>query len=164
MLSIQNTSTVFLNSGTLDEDLIKNSFFKFYDSHIVIKIKEEIKIFRIDEISNVRFSKKRNFTINIILLFITLFIYCFLSDFLNKNFIYNVLLIIIAVISSVVSLSIKNHKYTLFININYFGFRELKISKKESPYAEYFVSIFNTKYVKKKKQNDLDFVNFKHSP
>lgn len=154
-------STVFSGSGTLDDGLMKNSFFKLYESHIVIRIKEEIKIFRIDEISNVRFSKKRNFTINIVLLLVTLLIYSFLSDYLHKNFLYNILLLVIAIISSVISLSIKNHKYTLFININHFGFREIKISKKESHYAEHFVSIFKTKYVEKNKQKDLHFINFK---
>jgi hypothetical protein len=154
-------STVFSGSATLDDGLMKNSFFKLYESHIVIRIKEEIKIFRIDEISNVRFSKKRNFTINIFLLLVTLLIYSFLSDYLHKNFLYNILLLVIAIISSVISLSIKNHKYTLFININHFGFREIKISKKESHYAEHFVSIFKTKYIEKKKQKDLHFINFK---
>ena len=154
-------SAVFLPSGTLDDLLMKNSFFKLYESHVVIKIKEEIKIFRIEEISNVRFSKKRNFTINIVLLFVTLLVYSFLSDYLHKNFLYNILLLVIAILSSVISLSIKDHKYTLFININHFGFRELKISKKESHYAEHFVSIFKTKYVEKKEQKDLNFINFK---
>lgn len=152
-----------LGSGTLDDSLLKNPFFKLYESHLVIKIKEEIKVFRIDEISNVRFSKKRNFTINIVLLFVTILIYSYLSDFIHKNFFYNILLFVTAIISSFLSLSVRDHKYVLFINMNRFGFRELKISKKESPHAEHFVSIFKTQYVKKKNQNDLDFVKFKHS-
>lgn len=65
--------------------------------------------------------------------------------------------------SALISFSIKNHNYTLFINIKHFGFREFKISKKESAHAEYFVSIFKPKFLNQKLQNDLNFVHFKQS-
>jgi hypothetical protein len=155
--------SVFLSSGKLADDLLKNPFFNLYDSHFTIKIKDEIKIFQLDEISNVRFSKKRNFTINISLLFITLLIYSFVSDYLDKNLLYDIVLFVVSLILSIISLSIKDHTYVLFINMSHFGFREFKLSKKESPYAEYFVSIFKTKFMEIKNQNVLDFVNFKHS-
>lgn len=154
-------NTVLLSNGSLDDDLSRNPFFKLYESHLVIKNKEEMKIFRLDEISNVRFSKKRNFTINIVLLFITLLAYCFFSDYLDKNFTYSIVLLMTALVSSVVSLSIRFHTYVLFVNMNHFGFKKLKMSRKESLYAEDFVSVFKTKYVEKKDRNDLDFLNFK---
>lgn len=156
-------STVFFPSGTLEDGLLKNPFFKLYESHLVIKNKDEIKIFRLDEISNVRFSKKRNFTINISLLFITLLIYSFLSDYLVKNFLYDSLLFVVALVLGIISLSIRKHTYVLFINMNRFGFKKLKLSKKESSYAENFVSFFKTKNGKNNNQNEMLFVNFKHS-
>lgn len=140
-----NVNKDFLGPGVPDGGLLKNSFFKLYDSHFVIKCKAEIKIFRIDEISNVRFSKKRNYTINIVLLFTTLLIYCFVSDDLDKNFLYHIPILVLALVSSIISLSIRNHTYVLFINMNHFGFKKLKLSKKESSYAEHFVSIFKIK-------------------
>lgn len=156
-------NTVFPGNRTLDDSLLKNPFFKLYESHLVIKNKEEIKIFRLDEISNVRFSKKRNFTINISLLFITLLIYSFLSDYLVKNFLYDSLLLVFVLVFGIISLSIRNHTYVLFINMNRFGFKKLKLSKKESSYAENFVSFFKTKNRNKINQNQMLFVNFKQS-
>lgn len=156
-------NTVLLSNGSLEDDISNNPFFKLYESHLVIKYKKEVKIFRLDEISNVRFSKKRNFTINIVLLFITLFVYCFISDYLAGNFLDKILLLLIALLLSAVSLLIRDHTYVLFVNMNHFGFKKLKISKKESLYAEDFVSVFKTKYVEKKNQNNLCFLNFKRS-
>lgn len=154
-------STALLRIESPNDGLFKNPFFKLYESHLVIRCKKEVKIFRLDEISNVRFSKKRNFTINIVLLFTTLLAYCFFSDYLDENFMYSILLLMTALVSSVVSLSIRFHTYVLFVNMNHFGFKKLKISRKESLYAEDFVSVFKTKYVEKKDRNDLDFLNFK---
>lgn len=155
-------STV-IGSETPDVRLINNPLFKLYESHLVLNIEEEKKVFHIDEISNVRYSKKRNFTINITLLFLILFTYCFLSDFHNNFFLSTVLLVVAAVMSVLICFCIRNHNYTLFINIKHFGFREFKISKKESPHAEYFVSIFKPKFLNQKLQNDLNFVHFKQS-
>ena len=72
--------------GNVGDGILKTPLFTLYDSHLVIKNKDEMKIFHLDDISNVRFSKKRNFTINVVLLFVTLLIYCFVSDYLDKNF------------------------------------------------------------------------------
>ncbi len=156
-------SAVLVNGGgNVGDGILKTPLFTLYDSHLVIKNKDEMKIFRLDDISNVRFSKKRNFTINIVLLFITLLIYCFVSDYLDKNFLYKFLLLLIALVISIISFSIRNHTYILFINLNHFGFKELKLSKKESSYAEHFVSIFKSKMVKEH-QKDKVFMNFKHS-
>ncbi len=156
-------NTFFSRNNSVEDSLLSNPFFKLYESHLVIKNKKEIKIFRLDEISNVRFSKKRNFTINISLLLITLLIYSFLSDYLVKNFLYDSLLFLVAILSCVISLSIRSHTYVLFINMNRFGFKKLELSKKQSSYAEDFVSFFKTKKGKNINQNEMLFVNFKHS-
>lgn len=156
-------STCLSNIANLDDGLYKNPFFKLYESHLVIKCNEEMKIFHLDKISNVRFSKKRNFTVNIVLFLITLLIYSSVSDYLGDFFLYRVLLFVMVLVTSVISLWIKNYDYSLYINLNHFGFRKLKISKKQSLYVEDFVSIYKTKYFEKNNQNDLDFINFKHS-
>lgn len=154
---------VFLSSGKVVDVLLKNPFFKLYDLHFVMKCNDEMKIFRVDEISNVRFSKKRNFTINIVLLYSTLLTYSFISDNLDKNSLHPFVLFVVFTILSVISISIKDYTYLLFINRSHFGFRKFKLSKEQSPYAEHFVSIFKIKYEKIKHQNNLDFLNFKHS-
>lgn len=153
----------FLSSGKLVDGLLINPFFQLYDLHFVIKYKDEMKIFRVDEISNVRFSKKRNFSINIILLFTILLTYSFVSDNLDKNILHQSFVFVVCTILSIISISIKVYTYVLFINRSNFGFRKFKLSKEQSPYAEYFVSIFKIKYDKIKYQNDLNSLKFKHS-
>ncbi len=50
----------------------------------------------------------------------------------------------------------------LLININNFGFRELKIAKKNAHSAEYLVTIFKEKYFNKEiYQNHLKYINCK---
>jgi hypothetical protein len=126
----------------IEDDVLKTPLFTLYDSKIVIKNNKEKIVFDLNEISNVRYSKKRNFLINFVLLFCILAIYCFVSDYLNTIFPNNILLLAIALISSIFSLSIKNHTYILFINMNHFCYRKLRLSKKDEPYVKYFISIF----------------------
>lgn len=138
-------SLIFESDAKIGNGVLKTPLFTLYNSQIVIKYNREKVIFDLNEISNVRFSKKRNFSINFLLLFCILAIYCFVSDYLNTIFPNNILLLAIALISSIFSLSIKNHTYILFINMNHFCFRKLRLSKKDEPYAKYFVSIFKKK-------------------
>ncbi len=143
-------------SESYNEDkVLKVPLFTFCDKHLVIKHKEEIIIFNMNEITNVRFSKKRNFSINILFLLFTLLIYSFVSDYFGKFFIYNVFSFLIAIISSVISLSIKKYTYVLFININHLGFKKLRLSKNHESYAKYFVSVFRNNSKKNKRNTNF---------
>jgi len=156
-------STVLVSSeGNIESRMLKTSLFTFYDSHLVIKSNGEMTVFNLDEISNVRFSKKRNFAINIFLFIATILIYSFMYDFFTKNLSSKILLFIIFIVTSIISLSIKNNIYILFINLNYCSFKRLKLSKKEESYAEHLVSVFKDKNVNKESKR-YDFVKFKYS-
>ena len=156
-------SLVLESEGKIGDNVLKTPFFKLYESHLVIKFKDEIKIFHLDDVTNVRYTKKRNFTINVFLLFLILLAYCFISDFFNKDLLCDILLLAFTLVLSVVSFSIRYHTYILLINVNYLGFSKLNISKKQSLYAQDLVSILKTNVLKKNNKNPLDFVNFKYS-
>lgn len=133
---------VFESGKNIQDIVTKTPLFMLYDSHIVINHKDEKKVFDLDEITNVRFQKKRNFSINIFLFFFTIFIYSFLTDYFELNFAWSFLLFIITVALIFVFFSIENYTYILFINMTHFGFRKLILSRKDELYAEHFVSLF----------------------
>ena len=154
---------VFVNRVKSVDNLPKNPYFKLCDSHLEIRHKGENVIFRVDSVSNVRCLKKRNFTINFLLLFCTLLSYSLLADFLDKS-IYNIFfMFVIFTVLSIISLSIKNFTNVLWIEMGVFHFREFKISKKQSAHAKQFVSTFKRKYHNNKYKNDLDLLNVNHS-
>lgn len=142
-------SLVLENEEKIGGDVLKTPLFTLYDSHIVIKHKEEKKIFNLNEITNVRLQKKRNFSKNILFLFFTLLVYSFTSDYCDRSFVCNIFLFIITIASIVVSLSIEFYNYVLYINMSHLAFRKLKLSKKEVPCALYFVSAFKSGYLTK---------------
>ncbi len=154
---------VFVNRVKSVDNLPENPYFKLCDSHLEIRLKGENVIFRVESVSNVRCLKKRNFTINFLLLFSTLLAYSLLADYLDKS-IYNIFfMFVIFTILSVISLSIKNYTKVLVIDMGAFHSREFKMSKKQSAHAKKFVSTFKSKYHNNKYQNDLDLLNVNHS-
>lgn len=140
---------VFESGKNIQVTVTKTPLFMLYDSHIVINHKDEKKVFELDEITNVRFHKKRNFSINIFLFFFTILIYSFLSDYFELNFIWSFLLFTITIALIFVFFSIENYTYILFINMTHFGFRKLILSRKDELYAEYFVSVLKKIIIKK---------------
>lgn len=152
----------FVSTGNGEKWILKTPLFTLYDHQILINHKKEMNVFNLNKISNVRLYKKRNISINIVLAFSTLLAYSIISDYSNKNSYANFFVFLVFTILSVISLSIKNYTNVLLINMGAFHFREFKLSKKQSPYAEHFISIFKIKYKKIKHQNDIDLLNLKH--
>ena len=142
-------SLVLESAEKIGDDVLKTPLFTLYDCHIVIKNKHEKKVFNLSEITNVRLRKKRNFFKNIFFLLFTLFVYSFISDYCDRNFVCNILLFVVTIALSLVSLSIENYTYVLYINMNHLAFRKLRLSKKEVPYALYFVSVFKSGYLRR---------------
>lgn len=139
----------FVNEEVNVEDgVIKTPLFTLYDEHIVINHKQVMRVFNWNEITNVRFSKKRDLSINILFLFLTVFFY-FFSDYCNLNVLCKFLLFVIAVVLSAISLAIRKHTYKLVIDVNHFVFDELRLAKKDEPYAKFIVSLFSNNYNKK---------------
>jgi magnesium-transporting ATPase (P-type) len=142
-------SLVLESEEKIGDDVLKTPLFTLYDSHIVIRHKDEKKVFNLNEITNVRLQKKRNFSKNIFFLFFTLLVYSFASDYFDRSFVWNILLFVITIASSVVSLSIEHYSYVLYINMTHFGYRKLIMAKKDVANATYIVSLFKNGYLKK---------------
>ena len=154
-------NTMLPYAKILNEGLPKNSFFKLYDSHIEVRYKKDIIIYHFDDISNVRFSKQRNFSINLFLGFFAILIYNLSFRFFQANFLLDILLYVATITIIIIAFTIRKYNCVLCINTKYFGFKEIKIGKKEIPDVNYFVSIFKTNNLKPMKQNDLLFANVK---
>ncbi|WP_144070866.1 hypothetical protein [Flavobacterium franklandianum] len=142
-------NTIFENKAQNTKyGMLKTSLFSLYENHFVMNHKEGEKVFSLNEISNVRFLKKRNFSINIFLCLLTILIYSFLTDYFEINSLWNIFLFIITIALSIISLSIENYNYVLYINMRQLGFKKLRLSKKDEPYAVYYVSFFKNDYKK----------------
>ena len=68
-------SLVLEQNEKIEDDILKTPLYTLYADHIVINCKDGNKVFNLNEISNIRLQKKRNFSVNIFILFFTLFIY-----------------------------------------------------------------------------------------
>jgi hypothetical protein len=155
--------TSFKNTVNLENGLLKANFFTINESHLVLNFKEEKKVFNLDEISNLRFIKIRNYSINILFLTLALLIYYFTLFFFKTNLLLSILSQTLGSVFIIISLSIKIYNHSLLINIGHFGFKMLKVSKKDSLSAENLAWIFKTNYLEKNNQNQLEFLNWKHS-
>ncbi len=155
--------TSFKNTVIVENGLLKTNFFTIYESHLVLNFKEEKKVFNLDEISNLRYIKKRDHSINILFLILALLIYYFTLFFLKSNLLLSILSQTIGSVFIIIALFVKIHNYSLLINIGHFGFKMLKVSKKDSFSAENLAWIFKINYLEKNNQNQLEFVNWKRS-
>ena len=102
-----------------------------------------------NEISNVRYSKKRNFLINFVLLFCILAIYCVASDYLNTNSLNNILLLVITIVFSLVSLLVGRYNHMLFITNKRSNHKKLSLSTKDVPHALQLIALFKSGYLMK---------------
>lgn len=145
--------SLFIESKKKTEVVVlKKPLFSVCDQQVVIKFKEGEEVFNLYEITNVRFKKERNLSINIILLLFTVLLYFITStysDYLDRNFIYYFLSYAITIISSIVSLSIENYTYRLYVHTRNLGLKKLRLSKKDESNAMYFVSLLKSDYLKK---------------
>jgi hypothetical protein len=133
----------------IENDDLKTPLYTLDDRQIIIKSEEGKIVFNLDEISNVRLQKKRNFSINILFLFFTLLVYSITSDYFHRNFISYILLIVITIALSVVSLWLEHYTYVLFINTNGFNYIKLRLSKKDLPSALHLIALFKSGYLTK---------------
>ena len=116
-----------------------------------------------DEITNVRFSKKRDYTVNIFFLVLASLVYYFTLILFKTNLLLNLLSLVMGSVFIIISLYIKQYSHLLLINIGHFSFKKLKISKKDSFSAENLAWIFKINYLEKNNQNQLRISNWKQS-
>ncbi len=156
--------SICINKVGSEDILLKDHLFTLNGSHLRINSNNELVDFNLDQISNVRFSKKRNYSKNSIFSIISILIYSLLLFFFNLSILLSIVSTLLLIALVFMSFSIKNYTYLLLINVTNFGFRELKISKKKSLCAEYFVSVFKSEYFNEELHlNNLDFINCQHS-
>lgn len=133
--------------------ILKNPMFALYDCHLVIKHKDEMNVFYLSEISNIRFIKKRDYTINIVFFILASLIYYFTLIFIKINLLLSVLSLITGSIFIIISISIKIYNKLLLINTGRFRFKKLNVSKKDGLSAENLAWIFKVYYLEKNHQN-----------
>lgn len=133
----------------IEDDDVKTPLYTIDNRHITVNGKEGKKVINLNEISNVRLQKKRNFTVNIFLLLFTLLVYSITSDYFDRNFIVHILLIVFTAVSSVVSLWVEYYEYVLYINTSRNDYVKLRMSKKDLPYALHLAALFKSGYLQK---------------
>jgi len=133
----------------IKDDDLKTPLYTIDNRHITVIGKEGKKVINLNEISNVRLQKKRNFVINIFLFLFTLLVYSITSDYFDRNFIYHIILIVFTAVSSVVSLWVEHYTYVLYINTNRNDYVKLRMSKKDLPYALHLAALFKSGYLQK---------------
>lgn len=142
-------SLVLEQNEKIEDDILKTPLYTLYADHIVINCKEGEKVFNLSEISNIRLQKKRNFSVNIFILFFTLLIYSITFNYFDRNFIYYSVLVLFTAAVGVVSLRLKRYTYMLFFNTSGSNYIKLRMSKKELPFALHLVTLFKSGYLHK---------------
>ena len=140
----------FDDSVIVENGLFKDPFFLLYESHLVLNFKEEKKIFNLDEISNLRYSKKRDYKINLLFFILGCLGYYISLFSIQANLLLHLLSLLIGSTFIIFSLYIKNHNKLLLINVGNIGFKKLKISNKDDFSAEKLVRIFRINYLEKR--------------
>jgi hypothetical protein len=138
------------DSVIVENGLFKDPFFLLYESHLVLNFKEEKKIFNLDEISNLRYLKKRDYKINFLFFILGCLGYYISLFSIKTNLLLLLLSLLIASTFIIISLSIENHNKLLLINVGNVGFKKLKISNKDDFSAEKLVRIFRINYLEKR--------------
>lgn len=142
-------SLVIEQSEKIEDDILKTSLYTLYADHIVINCKEGEKVFNLNEISDIRLQKKRNFSINIFILFFTLLIYSITFNYFDRNFIYYSVIVLFTVALGVISLRLKRYNYMLFFNTSGANYIKLRMTKNDLPYSLHLVSLFKSGYLHK---------------
>lgn len=140
-------SLIFQSVKNIESGVPKTPLYTLYDDQLLIKQNKEKTSFDLNEISNVRYSKKRNFLINFVLLFCILAIYCVVSDYLNANSLNNILLLVITIVFCLVSLSVGRYNHMLFITNRRSDHKKLSLAKKDVPHALQLIALFKSGYL-----------------
>lgn len=134
------------------KNYLKNPLFSIVNSQVIFYYKKHELRFDLNLISNVRLIKIRVFYINILLTCLGVLFYMgivvFLNPFLSPYY-FPLYLIVILYLSFLY----EQFSYKLLINKQYLVFHELKISSKNIPYAQQFISVYKKIKIKKSNQN-----------
>lgn len=134
----------------IENDDLKTPLYRVFDCQIIIKSKEGKKVFNLDEITNIRLQAKRNFSINIPVLF-SFLAYVFTADYFDINFIFYIILTVFIIILTGISMFLEDYIYVLFVNTSGNNYVKLRMSEKDVTYAFNLVVLFESGYLNKYK-------------
>ncbi|MFE3870042.1 hypothetical protein ACFX5F_02265 [Flavobacterium sp. ZS1P70] len=148
------------NTIKIEKDLEENSLFVISESKVTFKNCDAV--IDLNQISNSRLIKKRDFTANIIVLVFAVFFYLMVLQPLYLSTTFESL--ILALILIFVVSCIENYSYRLLINKTNYDFNEIFVSKENLHFAKIFLSKFpvSTILTTKVKQ-EFDYQNLKEA-
>lgn len=126
---------------------LENPLFTITNSKVIFHFKTEELQLDLNLISNVRIKKSRVLYINIFITVIAIKCYLYISDFLGlllPSFYFPIVLAAILYFSFLY----KHFSHKLLINNKNLHFNELKITKKNIVYAQYFLSLYENNEIK----------------
>ena len=151
-----------LNITKTEKFLEENSFFVI--SEFQVTFKNCGTAINLNQISNSRLIKKRDFTANIIVFVFAVLFYVTTLQPLDLNSTFESLLLALILIS-VVS-SVENYSYILLINKTNYDFNEIIVSKENLHFATLFLSKFTVSTLLKSKikhEFAFDYQNLKEA-
>lgn len=153
-------STICINTTKIEKILDENSFFVVSESKVTFKNCDAV--INLNQISNCRLIKKRDFTANIMVFVFSLLFYVIILQPLYLSATFESL--ILALILIYVLSCVKNYSYRLLINKNKYDFNEIVVSKKELHFARIFLSKYSPSTILTttvKREFEYDNQNFK---
>lgn len=141
------------SNNTIGSEIEENNFFILSESTIIFKNdNQRIKI-NLDQTTNVRLIKNRDFKINIIVILLAALFYLTVLQTINLDAIFQNFIVALLTISVIVNTLLRNYSYQLLINNKYNNYQEILVSKTNLYYAEIFLSKFSGTAVKNNKVN-----------
>lgn len=131
-------STYCTNTIKTEIILEKNSLFEFSESKVTFRDCDVV--INLNQITNSRLVKKRNFTANIIVLVFSVLFYVMILKPLFLSTIFESL--ILALILIFVVSCVENYSYRLLINKRNYDFNEIIVTKENLHFAKVFLTKF----------------------
>lgn len=150
------------SNNTIGSEIEENNFFILSESTIIFKNdNQRIKI-NLDQTTNVRLIKNRDFKINIIVILLAALFYLTVLQTINLDAIFQNFIVALLTISVIVNTLLRNYSYKLLINNKYNNYQEILVSKTNLYYAKIFLSKFSGTDVKKNKVNPTIAFNYQN--
>ncbi|MDI1303293.1 MAG: hypothetical protein PSX42_00305 [bacterium] len=144
------------NKTKIEKVLEENSLFVISESKVTFKNCDAV--INLNQISNSRLIKKRDVSLNIILLLFSVLLCFKVLPSLNFNAIFQSLIVALILISVILAIYIKSYSYKLLINKKNYSFNEIIVSKKDLYFAGRFISKFTAATILKTKvKQDFEF-------